>query len=411
MKRVVITGMGTITALGKDVDTFWNNIKAGNCGISKVEKFDTEEYTCKVAAEIKDFDPAEFMDKRAAKRMDRFTQFAVAATKQALEMSGVTVAEEDENRIGVILGSGIGGIETFEQQCNVLRDKGPGRVSPFFIPMQIPNMAAGQIAIEYGLKGINHVVVSACASGTDAIGEAFRNIKHGYSDIIVTGGAEAPITPLSFAGFCSMKAMSTTEDPSRASIPFDQERNGFVMGEGAGILVLEELEHAKARGANIIAEVTGYGATDDAYHITAPADGGEGAARAMRLAIEESGIEPEKVDYVNAHGTSTEYNDKFETMAIKTAFGSHAYELAVSSTKSMTGHLLGAAGGVEAIITALALHEGFLPPTIGLQNPSEDLDLDYVQGKGREQQITHALSNTLGFGGHNAVIALKRYEG
>ena len=411
MKRVVITGMGTITALGKDVDTLWNNIKAGNCGISKVEKFDTEGYTCKVAAEIRDFDPAEFMDKRAAKRMDRFTQFAVAATKQAMEMSGVKVEEEDENRIGVILGSGIGGIETFEQQAGVLHEKGPGRVSPFFIPMQIPNMAAGQIAIEYGIKGVNHVVVSACASGTDAVGEAFRNIKHGYSDVVITGGAEAPITPLSFAGFCSMKAMSTTEDPSRASIPFSKERNGFVMGEGAGILVLEELEHAKARGANIIAEVTGYGATDDAYHITAPADGGEGAARAMKLAIEESGIAPEAVDYVNAHGTSTEYNDKFETMAIKNVFGTNAYNLAVSSTKSMTGHLLGAAGGIEAIITALALRDGFLPPTIGLQNPSEDLDLDYVPNKGREQEIVYALSNTLGFGGHNAVIALKRYEG
>ena len=411
MKRVVITGMGTITALGKDVDTLWNNIKAGKCGISKVEKFDTAEYTCKVAAEIKDFDAAEFMDKRAAKRMDRFTQFAVAATKQAMEMSGIKVAEEDENRIGVILGSGIGGIETFEQQCNVLRDKGPGRVSPFFIPMQIPNMAAGQIAIEYGIKGVNHVVVSACASGTDAVGEAFRNIKHGYSDVVITGGAEAPITPLAFAGFCSMKAMSTTEDPSRASIPFSEERNGFVMGEGAGILVLEELEHAKARGANIIAEVTGYGATDDAYHITAPAEGGEGAARAMRLAIEESGIAPEAVDYVNAHGTSTEYNDKFETMAIKNVFGDGAYKLAVSSTKSMTGHLLGAAGGIEAIITALALRDGFVPATIGLQNQSEDLDLDYVPNKGREQKISYALSNTLGFGGHNAVIALKRYEG
>lgn len=411
MKRVVITGMGTITALGKDVDTLWNNIKAGKCGISKVEKFDTAEYTCKVAAEIKDFDAAEFMDKRAAKRMDRFTQFAVAATKQAMEMSGIKVAEEDENRIGVILGSGIGGIETFEQQCNVLRDKGPGRVSPFFIPMQIPNMAAGQIAIEYGIKGVNHVVVSACASGTDAVGEAFRNIKHGYSDVVITGGAEAPITPLAFAGFCSMKAMSTTEDPSRASIPFSEERNGFVMGEGAGSLVLDDLEHAKARGANIIAEVTGYGATDDAYHITAPAEGGEGAARAMRLAIEESGIAPEAVDYVNAHGTSTEYNDKFETMAIKNVFGDGAYKLAVSSTKSMTGHLLGAAGGIEAIITALALRDGFLPATIGLQNPSEDLDLDYVPNKGREQKISYALSNTLGFGGHNAVIALKRYEG
>ncbi len=411
MKRVVITGMGVITALGKDVDTLWNNVRAGKCGITKLQKFDTEGYTCKVAAEITDFDPAEFMDKRAAKRMDRFTQFAVAATKQAVEMAGIRFADMDANRAGVILGSGIGGIETFEQQCNVLRDKGPGRVSPFFIPMQIPNMAAGQVAIEFGIKGVNHVVVSACASGTDAVGEAFRNIKHGYSDVVVTGGTEAPITPLSFAGFCSMKAMSTAEDPSRASIPFDRDRSGFVMGEGAGVLILEELEHAKARGANIIAEVTGYGATDDAYHITAPADGGEGAARAMRLAVEESGIAPEAVDYINAHGTSTDYNDKFETMAIKDVFGSHAYELAVSSTKSMTGHLLGAAGGVEAIITALALRDGFLPPTVGLQNPSDDLDLDYVPQVGREQHITHALSNTLGFGGHNAVVALKRYEG
>ncbi len=411
MKRVVITGMGVITALGKDVDTLWNNVRAGKCGITKLQKFDTEGYPCKMAAEITDFDPAEFMDKRAAKRMDRFTQFAVAATKQAVEMAGIRFADMDANRAGVILGSGIGGIETFEQQCNVLRDKGPGRVSPFFIPMQIPNMAAGQVAIEFGIKGVNHVVVSACASGTDAVGEAFRNIKHGYSDVVVTGGTEAPITPLSFAGFCSMKAMSTAEDPSRASIPFDRDRSGFVMGEGAGVLILEELEHAKARGAHIIAEVTGYGATDDAYHITAPADGGEGAARAMRLAVEESGIAPEAVDYINGHGTSTDYNDKFETMAIKNVFGSHAYELAVSSTKSMTGHLLGAAGGVEAIITALALRDGFLPPTIGLQNPSDDLDLDYVPQVGREQRITHALSNTLGFGGHNAVVALKRYEG
>lgn len=411
MKRVVITGVGTITALGKDADTLWNNIKAGKCGISKVEKFDTEQYPCKVASEIKDFDPSEFMDKRAAKRMDRFTQFAVAAANEAIKMSGLDVEKEDENRIGVILGSGIGGIETFEQQCNTLRDKGPGRVSPFFIPMQIPNMAAGQIAIEHGIKGVNHVVVSACASGTDAVGEAFRNIKHGYSDAVITGGAEAPITPLAFAGFCSMKAMSTTEDPSRASIPFNKNRNGFVMGEGAGVLVLEELEHAKARGANIIAEVTGYGATDDAYHITAPAEGGEGAARAMQLAIEESGIEPNRVDYVNAHGTSTEYNDKFETMAIKKVFGDDAYRLAVSSTKSMTGHLLGAAGGVEAIIAALALRDGFLPATIGLDEPAEDLDLDYVPNEGRACEIEYALSNTLGFGGHNAVIALKRYDG
>lgn len=411
MKRVVITGMGVITALGKDVDTLWNNVRAGKCGITKLQKFDTEGYSCKVAAEITDFDPAEFMDKRAAKRMDRFTQFAVAATKQAVEMAGIRFADMDVNRAGVILGSGIGGIETFEQQCNVLRDKGPGRVSPFFIPMQIPNMAAGQVAIEFGIKGVNHVVVSACASGTDAVGEAFRNIKHGYSDVVVTGGTEAPITPLSFAGFCSMKAMSTAEDPSRASIPFDRDRSGFVMGEGAGVLILEELEHAKARGAHIIAEVTGYGATDDAYHITAPADGGEGAARAMKLAVEESGIAPEAVDYINAHGTSTDYNDKFETMAIKNVFGSHAYELAVSSTKSMTGHLLGAAGGVEAILTALALRDGFLPPTVGLQNPSDDLDLDYVPQEGREKHITHALSNTLGFGGHNAVVALKRYDG
>jgi len=409
MRRVVITGTGVISSLGNKTDTFWNNIKNGVCGIDRITRFDIEQYPCKVAAEIRDFDPSLYMDKREAKRMDRFTQYAVAAAKEAIEQSGIDFSVLDADRGGVILGCGEGGMDTFIEQCQVLIEKGPGRVSPFFIPMQIVNIAAGRIAIIWNIKGVNHSVVSACASGTNAVGEAFRTIKHGYADVIVTGGSEASINPLAFGGFCSMKAMSTNEDPLRASIPFDAERNGFVMAEGAGILVIEELEHAKARGAEIIAEITGYGATDDAYHITAPAENGDGAMRSMNLAVKEAGLSTGDIDYINAHGTSTPFNDKFETIAIKSLFGEHAYELKVSSTKSMTGHMLGAAGGIEAIITALALKEGFVPPTIGYNNPDPELDLDYVPNKGIKLDIDAALSNTFGFGGHNATICLKKY--
>ena len=411
MRRVVITGTGVISSLGSDTQTFWNNIKTGKCGISHVEKLgDLEAYTCKVAAEIKDFDASLYMDKRDAKRMDLYTQYAVAGAKLAIEDSGIDFKAEDPNRVGVIIGSGMGGGGVFEDQCDTLKDRGPGRVSPFCIPMLISNIAAGQIAIYWNIKGTNYVVASACASGSHAIGEAFRNIKHGYSDVIVSGGAEAPIIPISFAGFCSMKAMSTNEDPMKASIPFDKNRDGFVMGEGAGIVVLEELEHAKARGANILAEVVGYGSSDDAFHMTAPAETGEGAARAMQLAIDEAGLELAGVDYINAHGTSTPYNDKFETLAIKNVFGDRAKDLLVSSTKSMTGHMLGAAGGIEAIVCALSLNEGFVPPTIGYTTPDEELDLNYVPNEGINKEIDTALSNSFGFGGHNACLCIKKYK-
>lgn len=410
MRRVVVTGLGVISPVGNDKETFWTNIKNGVCGIDKVTRFDASDYSCQVAGEVKDFDPTQYIEKKDAKRMDRYTQFSVAAAKMAIEDSGLDLEKVDLNRFGVITGSGIGGIETFEAQMKTMLEKGPGRVSPFFIPMMISNIAAAQIAIMTGAKGANFNVTSACASGTNAIGEAFRNIKYGACDVMCTGGAEAAVTPISFAGFCNMKAMTTrNDDPKRASIPFDADRDGFVLSEGAGLLILEELEHAKARGARIYCEMVGYGATDDAFHITAPAENGEGGARAMQLAIDEAGVPASAVDYINAHGTSTPYNDKFETAAIKTVFGSHAKELAVSSTKSMTGHLLGGAGGVEGAICALSLKEGYIPQTIGLEKPDPDCDLDYVTDGGREQEIQFALSNSLGFGGHNASILFKKY--
>lgn len=408
-KRVVITGLGVISALGNNIDTFWNSIKEGKCGISTVSKIDVSNMNCKVAAEIKDFDVSQFIDKKEAKRMDKYSQYAISAAKMAVESSGLDLDKVNKNRFGVVVGSGIGGIETFEDQHSVFLEKGPGRVSPFFIPMLISNMAAGLIAIQFGAKGFNECVVTACATSTNAVGDAFKVIQRGDADIMITGGAEACITPMAFAGFCSMKAMSTTEDPSLACRPFDAERNGFVMGEGAGILVLEELEHALARGANIIAEVVGYGCTNDAHHITAPAPEGEGGARCMKMAVDDAGIRPEEVGYINAHGTSTEYNDKFETAAIKTVFGDHAKKLAVSSTKSMTGHLLGGAGAVEAIITALSIKEGYLPATINYKTPDPECDLDYVPNQGRKADFDYALSNSLGFGGHNASILLKKY--
>ena len=412
MKRVVITGAGVITPVGIGKETFWNNIKSGKSGVGPIESFDVSEYNTRIAAEVKDFDPSEYIDKKEARRMDRFVKFAVCAAKMALADAGIDIEKEDATRVGTFIGSGIGGISTFEEQYKVLLEKGPGRISPFFIPMMISNMAVGQVAIATGAKGPNLTTVSACASGSDAVGQAFYSVSRGDADVIITGGAEATISPTALAGFCSMKALSTKNDtPEKASTPFSADRDGFVMGEGAGIMIVEELEHAKARGAHIIAELIGYGSTNDAHHITAPAPGGEGGARCMTAAIKCAGIKPEDVDYINDHGTSTHYNDLFETQAIKTAFGDHAYKLAVSSTKSMTGHLLGAAGGVEAIITALALEEGFIPPTINLDNPDPECDLDYVPNVGRKADIKYAISNSLGFGGHNACVALKKYEG
>jgi len=408
-KRVVITGLGCVTPVGIGKDDTWASIKAGRCGVKKLTRFDTTDLSSTIAAQIDDFNPEDFIEKREIKKMDRFTQYAVASAKMAFEDSGVD--KFDPAKMGVIIGSGIGGIETLENQHSKLVEKGPKKVSPFLIPMMISNMAAGQVAIMLGAKGPNTCVVTACASGTHAIGDAFKAIQRGDADIMVCGGAEAPITPISMAGFCSMKALSTRNDePEKASRPFDSQRDGFVMGEGAGILVIEELDHALGRNANIYAEIVGYGATSDAYHITAPAESGEGAARAMKMAIEDAGMHLEDVDYINAHGTSTPYNDRFETRAIKSVFGEHAHSLAVSSTKSMTGHLLGAAGGVEAIFCALAISEGYIPATINLETPDEELDLDYVANAGRNADIKLALSNSLGFGGHNGTLAFKKYE-
>ncbi|NLY60580.1 MAG: beta-ketoacyl-ACP synthase II [Clostridiales bacterium] len=410
-RRVVVTGMGAITPLGNSVDIFWEALKDGKNGIDKIDKFDVEDYPTQMAAQVKDFDPTDYLDRKEARRMDLFCQFAMAATYQAMENANLDTEKLDKERFGVILGSGIGGLETMENQAKVLFSRGPNRISPFLVPMMIVNMAAGQISIAVGAKGINTTVVTACASATNAIGEAFKTIRYGEADVIITGGSEAPITPLALAGFCSMKAMSTrNQDPTTASRPFDADRDGFVIGEGAGILILESYEHAVNRGANILAEIVGYGATADAYHITAPAPEGEGAARAMREAIQYAAIEPDMVDYINAHGTSTPYNDKFETTAIKTIFGDHAYKLAVSSTKSMTGHLLGAAGGIETIAVVKSLQEQFIPPTINYTTPDPDCDLDYVPNKGRPAKVEYAMSNSLGFGGHNASILLKRFS-
>lgn len=408
--RVVITGMGSITPVGNDVNTFWNSIKEGKCGIDKITAFDASDYKVELAAEVKDFDVTKYIDKREARRLDKFSQFAMVAADEAMKDAGLNEGSFNNERFGVIVGSGIGGIATIEEQHKKLMEKGPGRISPFFIPMIISNMAAGNIAIKYGAKGICTTVVTACATGTNAIGDAFHNIRNGISDVIIAGGAEASITPLSMAGFISLTALSTSSDPNRASIPFDKERDGFVMGEGAGIVILESLEHALKRNAKIYAEITGYGSTCDAYHITSPSPNGEGGARAMKLAIDDSGIKEEEISYINAHGTSTPYNDKFETAAIKTVFGDTAYKIPVSSTKSMTGHLLGAAGAIEAIICAKALEEGFLPPTVGYKVPDEECDLDYVPNVGRSAELKYAMSNSLGFGGHNATIVLKKWD-
>jgi len=408
-KRVVITGMGAVTPLGNNAADFWQGIKSGSCGIDIVGRFDTTDFTCKVAGEVKNFNAEDFIDKKEARRMDRYTHYGMAAAKMAIGDSGINLEKTDLCRVGVITGVGVGGMETLEEQHNTLLSKGVSRVSPFFIPMMIPNILGGHIAIMTGARGTNFVVVSACASGTNALGEAFRMIRDGMLDVVIAGGAEAAITPLSFAGFCSMKAMSSNPDPGSASRPFDKNRDGFVMGEGSGIVILEELSAAQARGAHIYAEIAGYGSSNDAYHITAPVPGGAGGALAMRNALSDAGISPQSIDYINAHGTSTSFNDKFETMAIKEVFGGHAYKLKVSSTKSMTGHLLGAAGAAEAIICAKAIEDSFIPPTIAYSEADEECDLNYVPNTGVNENINYALSNSFGFGGHNATIILKKF--
>ncbi len=409
-KRVVVTGLGAITPIGIGKDEFWQSLLNGKSGIGKITHFDASEYTTQIAGEVKDFDPAKYIDKKEAKRMDPFTQFAVAASKMAFEDSGINLEIEDRTRIGTMIGTGIGGMDTLNEQYKNLFDKGPNRISPFFIPMMIGNMAAGQTSITFGLQGPCSCVTTACATGTNAIGDAFKVIQRGDAEVMVAGGTEAAISPIAVAGFCSMKALSTRNDePEKASRPFDKDRNGFVMGEGAGVVILESLEHAVARGAHIYAEVIGYGFNADAYHITAPAPEGAQAAKCMEMALRDAGIAPEAVNYINAHGTSTPLNDKNETLAIKSLFGEHAYKLAVSSIKSMTGHLLGAAGGIECIATVLTLENDMIPPTINCDAPDEEMDLDYVPHTSRKQVVNVALSNSLGFGGHNATILLKKF--
>jgi len=409
-RRVVITGMGALTPLGNNLETFWNGIKDGKCGIDFIKTFDVSNFKAKVAGELKDFNIEDYMDKKEAKRMDKYCQYAMVAAEEAVKNSNLDIESLNKERFGVIIGSGIGGLETITVEYKKLMEKGPNRVSPFMIPMIIGNIAAGNVAIKYGAKGVCSTVVTACATGTNAIGEAFEMIKSGRADVIIAGGCEAPIVDIAMAGFSSLTALTKSEDPLRASIPFDKERNGFVMGEGAGIVILESLDHAKSREAKIYGEMLGYGATCDAFHITQPSPDGEGAARAMKRAIEEAQIEASDISYINAHGTSTPYNDKFETLAIKSVFGEDAYKIPISSTKSMIGHLLGAAGAVEAIVCIKSLEEGFIPPTIGLKIQDEDCDLDYVPNEAREANIQYAMSNSLGFGGHNASLLFKKYE-
>ncbi|GIO10793.1 3-oxoacyl-[acyl-carrier-protein] synthase 2 [Cohnella xylanilytica] len=409
-QRVVVTGMGVITSLGTDLDTFWNSLLAGKSGVSLIEAFDTTDYPTKIAAEVKGFNPEEFgIDKKESRKMDRFVQFALAASLKAIDDSGLRIGENvDSERIGVSVGSGIGGLGTWEDQHTILMEKGPRRVSPFFIPMMIANMASGQISIATGAKGPNTTAVTACATGTHSIGDSYKMIQRGDADVMICGGAEATIRPIAMAGFSNMRAMSTrNEEPEKASRPFDTDRDGFVMGEGSGVLILESLEHALKRGAKIYAEVIGYGMSGDAHHMTEPDP--DGAARCMKRAIQDAGIAPDAIEYINAHGTSTPVGDKSETTAIKTTFGDHAYKLAVSSTKSMTGHMLGAAGGVEAVILGLSLKNGVLPPTINLDNQDPECDLDYVPNVPRKADISVALSNSFGFGGHNATIIMRKY--
>lgn len=411
-KRVVITGMGAVTPLGHDIHTTWEGMKRGVSAVGHSDRIDPEKVDVTLAAEVKDFKPEYFMEKKESRRMGRFSQFAIAASKMAAEDAKLKIGENaDSNRVGVWIGSGIGGLAEFEEQHKRFLSKGQRRVNPFTIPMFIPDMASGRVSIELGAKGINNASVTACASGANSIGDAFRSIQSGHADVMITGGTEASITEMTLAGFSNMTAFSKNPDPDSASRPFDKNRDGFIIGEGCGILILEELEHALNRGAPIYAELAGYGATGDAYHITAPAPDAEGAQRAMKLALEEAAVSPSEVDYINAHGTSTPYNDLYETRAIKAVFGEHAYDLAVSSVKSMIGHLLGGAGGVEAVVTILAMNEGIIPPTINYETPDSELDLDYVPNKAKEKSIRAAISNSLGFGGHNAVLLFKKWDG
>lgn len=409
-RRVVVTGVGAITPVGNDVSTMWDNIVAGNSGIDFITRVNKDDFPVHVAGEIKDFDASKFMEKRDARKMDLFTQYAVAASHMAVEDAKLVINGSNADRVGVWIGSGIGGMHTYEEQHKKFLEKGYRRVSPFFVPMLIPDMAAGQVSIQTGAKGINSCTVTACASGANSIGDAFKAVKRGDVDYIITGGTEAPITNMAFAGFSAMRALSTSDDPSKSSRPFDKNRDGFVMGEGAGIIILETLESAEKRGAHIYAEIVGYGSTGDAYHISAPAEGGEGAARAMQAALDDAQLLTTDVDYINAHGTSTDLNDKYETAAIKTVFGEHASSLAVSSTKSMTGHLLGAAGGVEAVISVKSIEEGIVPATMNYDTPDEECDLDYVPNEARKQNVNVVMSNSFGFGGHNVSLIFKKYQ-
>ena len=409
MRRVVVTGLGAVTPIGNNVKDMWESVKAGKCGIAPITHYDTEGRKVTVAGEVKDLDVS-CIEKKELRKMDKFSQYALVAAKEAIEDSGLDLEKEDVDNIGVIVASGIGGLGTIENDHTRGMEKGFDRVSPYFIPMSISNMAAARIAITYGLKGMCSCVVTACAAGTNAVGDAYRNIKDGYLDMIVCGGAEASITTFGIGGFTALQALSTNTDPNRASIPFDKERNGFVMGEGAGILVLEEYEHAKARGAKIYCEIAGYGANCDAHHITAPLEDGSGAAKCMELAIKSAGITPKEIQYINAHGTSTPLNDKGETKAVKLAFKDAASKVAISSTKSMTGHLLGASGGVEAIITSLAVKNDYAPATINYKVPDEECDLDIIPNEGRNMTINYAMSNSLGFGGHNASVIFKKVD-
>lgn len=408
-KRVVITGMGAITPIGNSVDAFWASVKEQKIGFAPITKFDVTDYRCKLAAEVKDFDAKQFMDFKAAKRMELFCQYAVAASKEAMEDANINMEQEDAFRVGVAVSSGIGSLQAMEREHNKLLEKGPGKVNPLLVPMMISNMAAGNVSIQFGLKGKSINVVTACASGTNSVGEAFRTIQYGDADIMLAGGAESSITPIGVAGFSALTALSTNEDPKRCSIPFDKERSGFVMGEGGAVLVLEELEHAKKRGAKIYAEVAGYGCTSDAFHITSPAEDGSGAAKSMELAILDAGIDKTDITYINAHGTSTHHNDLFETRAIHMAFGEHAKNIKINSTKSMIGHLLGAAGAIECIACVKQVEEDYIHETVGYQIPDEECDLDYCK-EPVNTKVPYALSNSLGFGGHNTTILIKKYE-
>ena len=409
MRRVVVTGMGTVNPIGLNVEEYWEGLKAGKTGFGEITYFDTTDFKVKVAAEVKGFVAADRMDKKAARRMEPFAQYAVAAAKEAFEDAGLDMSKEDPYRVGCAIGSGVGSLQSIEREHKKLLEKGPSRINPLLVPLMITNMATGNVTIQLGLKGKSINVVTACATGTHSIGEAYRSIQYGEADVMLAGGTENAITPIGVGGFTALTALSTSNNPERCSIPFDKDRDGFVIGDGAGVVVLEELEHAKARGAKILAEVVGYGATSDAYHITSPAEDGEGAKNAMLFALKDANVAPEEITYINAHGTSTHHNDLFETRAIKAAFGEHAYDIKVNSTKSMIGHLLGAAGAVEFIACVLQMNHGYVHQTVGLEQPDEELDLDYVQGHGVDMDFEYALTNSLAFGGHNASLLIKKY--